>query len=892
MSGKQKEFKIGDEDFPALGNVYPKTNSNNAVIADKLRQNHGEQNHVNKSETLCQKSDDTSNLKESFKGLNLNITSSLLKNYMEVILGQKKDSSSSSSSNSNQSINNNVNIVNDSFKKLILSDNNDEECEDVSSDYPCAKLYRKLVAKELSQAGFDATKILENRIEDDLIGSAGGSFEIPDFCLENGICPYGLVAFKNFYDHMQQNKEKFMSYCYKDDLSTLIDIYSPKDRKLYEEVGSIMSSNNLTPINHSVRIPLEYMISRNVPITKFPPTALSYDKLGLDTLFYIFFNCIGDNMQIGAAYELIKREWVFHNSLKTWITPVYTDPTSANNKCTDTYRIFNVLKWMEEVVTMTIDYPTDIETSSLTTPLPEIVIKYLKKKYPNHGNEAADPLAKEKYEEELIKQEKQWEKLFCSTWLRYLNAREADSISVRYLFQFCDSDVIETMIMDVKTKDDIPAKIDSKEKNSLHNTVTRYRESMTEKPISRKVLHEAVMKACSNQQQMGNFSGLPFDNVKMPNVPTEQKIEAIPLNPYQGPNSIYRPPIPDMTRYEAKVPRHMIPPNDQRLADLRETINYTYNLNLTQEEFYKVFLNANDFGAEIKKLKQEKEALQQQLQVLKPDSQFDNNSLTNSRNVYDDTRIQNSQINGGIHPYADMVSRIAARHQQQMKAEGNPALQQQQPNIDVSLMHQTQNANNIAISQQMRRDPADMSPLKDQITMMNEMMLRRHSQLNPQLLQQQSRPNPGNINQNGVSFPANPQLLNRMMNNNSISIQTTNYPTVLNQSSPQGSQQNCNTLLQNPGMPPMPPQGFQYGQMNMPNYGMPMPSIPINPNSMGYSRSNFGMLPGMNFGNVPPNFIGQGRSISQAPNNMFDSFENRIDTNGTGNNPPYYSTEN
>ncbi|CEF59863.1 NOT2/NOT3/NOT5 domain-containing protein [Strongyloides ratti] len=878
MPGKNREFKIGDEDFPSLGIAYPKTYS--AKEVEKSNIAHGEQKQVLKDKSVMKNNDKTSCDKISSKELNANFGNKLSNDKGNTVANVDTKLISNSTTPKP------VTFITDRLKKLTTNDVEEVDSEIQNSKYPCAVMYRKLVAKELSQAGIDASNILEDRIEDEIIGNPGGYFEIPDFCLEGDLCPYGLKAFINFYEHMQKNKEKYITYCYKDDVYTLLDDnYFTKEKHSNDEIDSTSGSNFYSPTNHHVTVPKEYMISKNVSLSKFPSFSLTYDILGLDTLFYLFFNCVGETLQIGAANELLKREWLYHSSLKTWIKPVVGD-SNVPDQNTDTYRIFNVLKWLEEVVTMSIDLTTEIDSVNHIPPLPDIVIKYLHSRFPYPADEKKNEGGKLRYEQELSRQEAQWEKVFKSSWLRYLSPIDAESITVRYLFQFSNPDHIDKIINDNKSKVDLPTenKIETKEKNSLHSTMNRYRESMNEKPMSKKILHEAVMKACTNNQ-MNQFQNITFDHTKINNNILNQKIENNIANqnvvniPFPSRNNLLESRYSDLF----KIPKHLLYPGDGKLNELRENINQAYKVNISLEDFYKLFVKSNDIVADIKKIKKAKETLKENTQLFEFNN-YQEKVLNNYRDQFEDGQLPKNS-SSAIYPYTEMILQMEARRQQQLKNDTNINNLQKQK-IDGIFPRNSTNTN---FSHLKVGSNTVLGSKLEHMKLINEMVNNYNGQgILP-------------IPTNGGTFPPNltnlpnqtnqQSILNRVGTNDISNPHTNNFSNIITQCSPQNSQQNCNSMFQNSNIPILPQQGFPpFGQTNIPNYGIPIPPMPMNTNSMMFVRNNFTMLPNINYGSM--NVMGGGM-------NYFPSgFENRdgnTESNNNSfnnNNVPYYQPEN
>merc|ERR1739848_455825 len=57
------------------------------------------------------------------------------------------------------------------------------------------------------------------------------------------------------------------------------------------------------------------------------------------TLFYIFYSCVNDKLQVLAARELYKRQWAYHKALKLWLYGL------ATKLAPDSIQFFDVEAW-------------------------------------------------------------------------------------------------------------------------------------------------------------------------------------------------------------------------------------------------------------------------------------------------------------------------------------------------------------------------------------------------------------------------------------------------------------------------------------------------------------------------------------------------------------------
>lgn len=492
-----------------------------------------------------------------------------------------------------------------------------------------------------------------------------------------------------------------------------------------------------------------------------------------------------------------------------------------------------------------------------------------------------------RYEQELIRQEAQWEKVFKSSWLRYLSPIDAESITIRYLFQFSNPDHIDKIINDYKSKNDFSTenKVETKEKNSLHSTMNRYRESMNEKPMSKKILHEAVMKACTNNQ-INQFQNITFDNLKLSNNILNQKFEKNVSS-----SNIINIPFPSRnnlleSRYSElfKIPKHLLYPNDVKLNELRENINQAYNINISPEEFYKLFINSNDIVSDIKKLKKAKETLKENTQL------FDLNNhqekiLSNYSDQFEEDSFSKNLVNG-INSHNEMILQMDSRRHQQIKNDNTINILQKQKtegtyskNSTVTNLTHLKPDTNIVLRSKL-----------EHLKIINDMINNYNGQgVLP-------------VNTNRVTYPPNlpnqtnqpnqqQPILNKVGTTDIPNPHPNNFSNIITQCSPQNSQQNCNSMFQNPNIPILSQQGFPpFGQTNIPNYGIPIPSMSMNSNSMMFLRNNFNMLPNINYGTM--NVMGGGVNYYSS---NYENRDNNIEGNNNSfnnNNVPYYQPEN
>lgn len=131
------------------------------------------------------------------------------------------------------------------------------------------------------------------------------------------------------------------------DLNSLGIAVSSADQ-LHLTFGSPWQENHSVPgsrLQPEFRIPECYYVT--APVIKY---AL-FQKLHLETLFYIFYSMPRDVLQVAASRELTTREWRFHKTLGQWITRVpgtESKPVAGFAKGVaerGSYNVWSIEKW-------------------------------------------------------------------------------------------------------------------------------------------------------------------------------------------------------------------------------------------------------------------------------------------------------------------------------------------------------------------------------------------------------------------------------------------------------------------------------------------------------------------------------------------------------------------
>jgi hypothetical protein len=101
--------------------------------------------------------------------------------------------------------------------------------------------------------------------------------------------------------------------------------------------------------------PTEYLVNAQIKDKLAPIDTSRYSD---DTLFYLFYMCGGDLIQLQAAAALYDRDWRYHIEKKVWLTKVPgVEPLQKmNNFEKGYYTIFDASQWRKIQAEMTIEY--------------------------------------------------------------------------------------------------------------------------------------------------------------------------------------------------------------------------------------------------------------------------------------------------------------------------------------------------------------------------------------------------------------------------------------------------------------------------------------------------------------------------------------------------------
>lgn len=100
-------------------------------------------------------------------------------------------------------------------------------------------------------------------------------------------------------------------------------------------------------------VPSEYLVGAQIK-EKLPPPPL--DQLQVETLFWLFYNCTCDYLQLSAAKELHRREWRWIKSEKLWVTRSQHTVDKLTQGERGYYFYWDVKSWSRQQKSLTIFY--------------------------------------------------------------------------------------------------------------------------------------------------------------------------------------------------------------------------------------------------------------------------------------------------------------------------------------------------------------------------------------------------------------------------------------------------------------------------------------------------------------------------------------------------------
>ncbi|GLV40536.1 Regena [Carabus blaptoides fortunei] len=176
---------------------------------------------------------------------------------------------------------------------------------------------------------------------------------------------FGIVGLLTFI-RAAETDPNLVSLALGQDLTALgLNLNSPEN--LYPTFGGPWAEQPCRPQDIDFHVPPEYLINTSIR-DKLAPVKLNRYKD--DLLFFLFYNNVGDVLQVAAACELYNREWRYHMEEKVWITQVpginMIEKTSSYER--GTYYFFDPQNWRKVAKEFHLDY-SKLEGRPIVQPL-------------------------------------------------------------------------------------------------------------------------------------------------------------------------------------------------------------------------------------------------------------------------------------------------------------------------------------------------------------------------------------------------------------------------------------------------------------------------------------------------------------------------------------------
>ncbi|XP_017767831.1 PREDICTED: regulator of gene activity isoform X2 [Nicrophorus vespilloides] len=164
---------------------------------------------------------------------------------------------------------------------------------------------------------------------------------------------FGIVGLLTFI-RAAETDPNLVSLALGQDLTALgLNLNSPDN--LYPTFGGPWADQPCRPQDLDFHVPPEYLINTAI---RDKLACVKLNRYKEDLLFFMFYNNVGDVLQIAAASELYSREWRYHMEEKVWITQV---PGMVLMEKTSTYErgmyyFFDVQNWRKVAKEFYLDY--------------------------------------------------------------------------------------------------------------------------------------------------------------------------------------------------------------------------------------------------------------------------------------------------------------------------------------------------------------------------------------------------------------------------------------------------------------------------------------------------------------------------------------------------------
>jgi len=157
------------------------------------------------------------------------------------------------------------------------------------------------------------------------------------------------------------------------DLTNLGLNLNSQEKNLHQSFGGPFSDSPVRTQDIECSVPDEYRTSLHIR-DKLPQIKLN--KLGDDSLFYLFYNCPGEAYQMVAAHELYARDWRYHKGISAWLTRSAYGNVKEQTLTFEkgSYNVFDPVQWRKIPKEMTLEYkdleqrPTPLTTDFKQTP--------------------------------------------------------------------------------------------------------------------------------------------------------------------------------------------------------------------------------------------------------------------------------------------------------------------------------------------------------------------------------------------------------------------------------------------------------------------------------------------------------------------------------------------
>ncbi|XP_063908103.1 regulator of gene activity [Zophobas morio] len=164
---------------------------------------------------------------------------------------------------------------------------------------------------------------------------------------------FGIVGLLTFI-RAAETDPNLVSLALGQDLTALgLNLNSPDN--LYPTFGGPWAEYPCRPQDIDFHVPPEYLINHAI---RDKLASMKLSRYKDDLLFFMFYNNVGDVLQLAAASELYSREWRYHTEEKVWITQVpgmmLAEKTSTYER--GTYYFFDAQNWRKVPKEFHLDY--------------------------------------------------------------------------------------------------------------------------------------------------------------------------------------------------------------------------------------------------------------------------------------------------------------------------------------------------------------------------------------------------------------------------------------------------------------------------------------------------------------------------------------------------------